>query len=99
MQLLRDRSVKDRFEVALDRGQRRTEIMGDIGNEITLVFFHILKFGGHIVQGVSEVADFVMMVESLDLIIQMSGCIFPCGKGDLPERDVDIDRKDEQDDQ
>ena len=98
MQLRRDRSVEDGFEIALDRGQRGAEVMGNIGNEIPLVFFHVLELRGHVVQSVTEIADLVMPVDGLDLVVEMPGRVFPGRKGDVPERDIYIEGKNDQDD-
>ena len=51
----------DRFDPALDAGQRRAQLMADRGDELV---FHALGLGqvlGHLVDGMAQAADLVVV--------------------------------------
>ena len=49
--------------------------MGYIGNEILLVFLHLIQLIGHVIQGVGEVTHLVVGLD-INPVIQISGRIF-----------------------
>ena len=56
--------------------------MGDIGYEFVLIFSRFAQFSGHIVQGIGQVAHFIIGCDR-NVIIQISCCIFVGSCGDF----------------
>ena len=50
MQLRWNRPVRHGLHITPDGGQRGTEIMGDVCYDFLLVFFHVPKLDGHVIQ-------------------------------------------------
>ena len=61
--------------------------MGDIGYEFVLIFSRFAQFSGHIVQGIGQVAHFIIGCDR-NVIIQISCCIFVGSCGDFLQRPV-----------
>ena len=61
--------------------------MGDIGHEFVLIFSRFAQFSGHIVQGIGQVAHFIIGCDR-NVIIQISCCIFVGSCGDFLQRPV-----------
>lgn len=68
-------AVDDGLQITLNGGQRRTEIMGNIGNEIPLVFFHFVDLIRHIVQCCRQISHLIVG-RHIDLIGKISRSIF-----------------------
>ncbi len=56
----RDGPVRHGLHIALDGGEGRAEIVGDVGHEFFLVVLHVPQLRGHVVQGGGQIAHLVL---------------------------------------
>lgn len=90
---MRDGSVHDGLDIALDGGQRRAKVMGYVGNELPLVLFPRIQFGGHVIQGSREIPQFIACLK-INSGIKITGCIGIGSSGDSADGDVNRPGKD-----
>lgn len=92
LQLMRDGSVHDGLDIALDGGQRRAKIMGYVGNELPLILFPRIQLGGHVIQGSRKISQLIACLK-IDLGIKITGSIGIGGPGDPADGDVNCPGK------
>ena len=84
----RNGTVQNGFCVPFNRGQRGTEVVGNIGNKFPLITAGHIQFVRHIIQSQGQIAQFIFFIQRY-VIFQIPG-----GKGirtlnDLFQRPVD----------
>ena len=98
MQLRWNGSIQHGFQIPLDGGQRRSEVMRDIGNKFFLGILRSGNFACHIIQGSSEIADLIFTFY-LKFVVHVSGSILLCCFRDFTQGKINHFRKENQDDQ
>ena len=97
LHLRRDGAVEDGLQIPLDGGERRAEIVGDVGDELALVLAGLCQAGGHVVQGFREDAELVVTAH-VRLIAQVAAGVLVHRGGHLLHGLGDVEQKDQEED-
>ena len=98
MQLRRDGAVEHRLEKAVDGGEGRAEVVGDVRDELLLVILLARDLACHVVERGRKVAHLILGVHR-EGVVHVAGGVLLGRLRDLPKRHVyDLGKEDEDDD-
>lgn len=85
--LRRNGAVQNGLQISFDGGQRGAEVVGDVGDEVLLVFLHLVQLVGHVIQGIGQITHLIVGVHG-DAVVQVPGCILVGAHRDLAQGQI-----------
>ena len=76
------------FQITPHRGQWRTKVVGNIGDQSLLIVFTLSNLACHIRQGGSQITNLIFAVY-LKFIAEVTDCVLLCGMCDLAQWQID----------
>ena len=85
--LRRNGAVQNGLQIPFDGGQGGAEVVGDVGDEVLLVFLHLVQLVGHVIQGVGQITHLIVGVHG-DAVVQVPGRVLVGAHRDLAQRQI-----------